>query len=95
MSGHLATMLVISGALAAGYLVAALFFLSFWRETRDRLFGFFSSAFALLALQRIALAWAMVSQRDTTLYYILRLAAFVLILTGILEKNRAGERIRR
>ncbi|HEX4681191.1 MAG TPA: DUF5985 family protein [Gemmatimonadaceae bacterium] len=92
MTTHLATILVISGALAAGYLLAALFFLSFWRDTHDRLFGFFSSAFVLLALQRIALAWAMVSQRDTTLYYILRLAAFVLILIAILDKNRAARR---
>jgi len=92
MTTHVAMILMISGALAAGYLVAALFFLSFWRETRERLFAFFAGAFVLLALQRVALAWAMVSQRDTTGYYALRLAAFVLILIAILDKNRAGSR---
>lgn len=90
MSGHLATVLVISGALAAAYLTAALFFLSFWRETRDRLFGFFAGAFTLLALQRVALAWALVNTRGTTLDYILRLAAFLLILVAIIDKNRAA-----
>lgn len=89
MTTHLATVLVISGALAAGYLIAALFFLSFWRETHDRLFGFFAGAFALLALQRLALDWAMVHARDTTADYVLRLAAFVLILIAIIDKNRA------
>lgn len=88
MNGSLATVLVLAGALTAGYLVAALFFLRFWSETRDRLFVFFAGAFALLALQRIALTWAMVNQRNTTVYYVLRLAAFVAILIGILDKNR-------
>jgi len=92
MSASLATVLVLAGALTACYLVAALFFLRFWRETRDRLFMFFAGSFALLALQRVALAWAMVNRRDTTLYYVLRLAAFVAILIGILDKNRTAAR---
>jgi membrane-associated PAP2 superfamily phosphatase len=92
MNTHDATLLFLAGALSAGYLVAALFFLSFWRDTRDRLFCFFAGAFALLSLQRVALTWAMVTDRDTTIYYMLRLAAFVLFLIGILDKNRATER---
>jgi zinc transporter ZupT len=92
MNGHLAASLVISGALAAGYAVAALFFFSFWRDTRDRLFGFFAGAFVLLALQRIVLAWASVNQRNTTASYSMRLAAFLLILIAILDKNRAASR---
>jgi len=89
MNAPVATVLVLAGALTAGSLVAALFFLRFWRETRDRLFAFFAGAFALLALQRVALTWAIVSQRDTTASYVLRLAAFVVLLIGILDKNRA------
>src|SRR5688572_13722616 len=41
----------VAGLLVMGYAVAALFFLRFRRETRDRLFAFFAAAFALLALQ--------------------------------------------
>jgi len=89
MNAPVATVLVLAGALTAGSLVAALFFLRFWRETRDRLLAFFAGAFALLALQRVALTWAIVSQRDTTASYVLRLAAFVVLLIGILDKNRA------
>jgi len=88
MTTHLAAMFFVSGALAAGYGVAALFFFTFWRDTRDRLFGFFAAAFFLLALQRMALAWALIDQRDTSMYYVLRLAAFVLILIAIIDKNR-------
>jgi len=88
MTAHLATMFIFSGALVAGYLVAALFFLNFWRSTRDRLFGFFAGAFLVLAVQRIVLAWDLIAQRDTMESYVLRLAAFVLILIAILDKNR-------
>ncbi|HYO75195.1 MAG TPA: DUF5985 family protein, partial [Thermoanaerobaculia bacterium] len=41
---------LISGALFAGYAVAALFFLRFWVSSRDRLFAMFSAAFAILAV---------------------------------------------
>jgi peptidoglycan/LPS O-acetylase OafA/YrhL len=76
---------LISGVLVAGYLVAALFFLRFRRETGDRLFLVFSIAFALLAVQRLALA---LTTRSETLIYGLRLLAFVLILGAIVDKNR-------
>jgi uncharacterized membrane protein len=76
---------LISGILVAGYSVAALFFLRFRRETGDRLFLVFSIAFALLAVQRLALA---LTTRSETLIYGLRLLAFVLILAAIIDKNR-------
>lgn len=79
---------VISGALVAGYLVAALFFLRFRRDTGDRLFLAFAVAFALLATQRLALALVPSSERSDTLIYGLRLLAFVLILAAIVDKNR-------
>ena len=85
MNTHDAALFFITGALTAGYLVAALFFLSFWRETRDRLFCFFAGAFVLLALQRMALTWATANARDTTVYNVLRRSAFVMLLFGILD----------
>jgi hypothetical protein len=89
MNGNIAVWSMISGALSMGYAVAALFFLRFWRDTHDRLFVFFALAFGVLSLQRIALAMAMASGEDTLLFYVLRLAAFLLILIGIIDKNRA------
>ena len=90
MTGQTAAIIFVSGLLTAGYLVAALFFLRFWHRTRDRLFARFSGAFGRLALQRLALAAALVTGHSTTPYYLLRLAAFVLIVVAILDKNRSA-----
>lgn len=80
--------LVISGVLAAGYLLAGLYFLKFYRQTRDRLFAFFAAAFALLVIQRLALALAPDLIGDSTWYYVVRLLAFALLAVGIIDKNR-------
>jgi hypothetical protein len=74
----------VSGVLCLGYVVAALFFLRFWRDTRDRLFVFFGIAFAMLAVHRVLLT--LVDAPDL-LGYGLRLLAFLLILAAILDKN--------
>lgn len=79
----------ISGMLAAGYAIAALYFLKFWRQTRDRLFGFFAASFALLLIQRLALALATDMIDDTAWYYLIRLLAFALIIIAIVDKNRS------
>jgi hypothetical protein len=78
----------IAGLLTMGNAIAALFFARFWRETSDRLFGFFSAAFALLALQRALLAAAPALGISDLWSYLIRLAAFVLILLAIVDKNR-------
>lgn len=82
--------LMISGALAMSYTIAALFFLKFWRRTSDRLFALFAASFALLAVQRLLLSFVTTHGGDTTVAYALRLAAFSLILWAIIEKNRSG-----
>jgi hypothetical protein len=81
---------MIYGAIIMGYAVAALFFLRFWQQTHDRLFAYFAGSFAILALQRIGLTALRASSggEDGMLWYVLRLAAFVLLLVGILDKNR-------
>ena len=80
----------VAGLLVMGYAVAALFFLRFWRQTGDRLFGLFGWAFLLLAIQRVTLAMAVFHGTDTTPAYALRLIAFLLFLGAIFDKNRAG-----
>lgn len=90
MSANHDVTMFISGMLAAGYAVAALYFLKFWRQTGDRLFGFFAASFALLFCQRIALTLATDLVADTAWYYVVRLLAFVLIIVAIVDKNRAS-----
>lgn len=67
--------------------VAGLFFLRFWRKTRDRLFAVFAIAFWVLGLNWLALAFVNQDEVRTALY-VIRLLAFLLILLGILDKNR-------
>jgi Family of unknown function (DUF5985) len=81
--------LVVSGAVVMGYAVAGLFFLRFWRETRDRLFLIFSGAFWLLGFQRLALVFSRDMAEDHTGLYLVRLFAFLLILWAIADKNRS------
>lgn len=78
----------VAGALMAGYLVIALFFLRFSRDTGDRLFAIFAAAFFLLALQRLALFYY--GEMAGTWVYGLRLMAFLLILFAIIDKNRSA-----
>ena len=76
------------GAIAAAFLVAALFFLRFWRDTRDRLFLFFAAAFGLEALSRAILAIPEQASESLPLPYLVRLGAYLLLLSGIVAKNR-------
>jgi hypothetical protein len=78
------------GATAALCVVAALFFLRFWRQTRDRLFAYFSVAFGLLAGNWTALALIPAEHESRTLAYVVRLVAFALILVGVVDKNRSS-----
>jgi hypothetical protein len=75
----------VAGALTAGYVVAALFFLRFRRESGDRLFTIFAAAFALLGIQRFALFYF--GSGAGVWLYSLRLVAFALILFAIIDKN--------
>jgi len=77
------------GALAMGFFLAALFFLRFWRDTKDRLFAWFALAFFVMAGGRVAMAfYEPYAGRGDYLYWV-RFAAFVIILLAILDKNRS------
>ena len=78
----------LSGAVAFGFVIAGLFFLRFWRRTRDQLFLSFSLAFWLLGLGQTILALAEVPIEERSWIYLIRLAAFSLILLAIVRKNR-------
>jgi hypothetical protein len=80
----------LSGAITLGFLVAALFFLRFWRRTRDELFIAFAAAFALLALNQGLLVFIDVPVEERSWLYLLRLAAFAIIIGSIWAKNRRG-----
>jgi hypothetical protein len=79
------------GAVAMASLVAATFFLRFWRKTHDRFFLLFAAAFLLEAINRLTLAAVgTVSEEHEPLFYLVRLFSFVLILIAIIDKNLRG-----
>jgi hypothetical protein len=76
------------GALAMASATAGLFFVRYWRETSDRLFLFFVAAFWLLAAHWAALAIVAPPVETRHQLFVVRLAAFVCLIVGILDKNR-------
>jgi hypothetical protein len=77
-----------NGAIAMGFAIAGLYFLRFWRDTRDRLFVFFAAAFWVLALERVGLLYVGPDEAARATVYLARLAGFSLIIVGIVDKNR-------
>ena len=78
----------LAGAIVAGFALAGLFFLKFWKRTRDELFLAFTGAFWLLGLGQASITFSHIPLEERTPLYLLRLAAFVLILTAVWRKNR-------
>ena len=78
------------GIITMGYVVAGLFFAKFWRRSRDPLFAIFAVAFWLLALNQAIVAVLDVPREEQSWAYLLRLAAFILIIVAIIYKNAAS-----
>jgi hypothetical protein len=77
----------LAGLIGMGHMVAGLFFLRFWRRTRDRLFLAFAAAFWLLGLNQALVGLSGAPPEDQGIFYLIRLAGFVLIIAAILLKN--------
>ncbi len=82
----------LSGAITLGFAFAGIFLLRFWKRTRDLLFIAFALAFWLLGLQQALLAFSSIPVEERSWLYLLRLAAFSLILLAIGYKNRSARR---
>lgn len=76
------------GALSMGFLTGALFFLRFFVRTRDLFFAFFGVAFAIMSANQVALALLGEDSEYRSWLYLIRLAAFGVILFAIYDKNR-------
>jgi hypothetical protein len=75
------------GALTVGFLAVGLYFLKFWRRTRDGLFLAFGVGFALLAINQAVPVLFAIPDENLSGVYLLRLAGFLLIIWAILRKN--------
>ena len=80
----------LSGAVTFGFLTCGLFFLRFWKHTRDELFLAFALAFALLGIGQGILTLGNIPAEERHPLFLIRLAAFALIIFAILRKNRSS-----
>jgi hypothetical protein len=78
----------INGALSAIWLTAALFFVRYWLLAKDELFLWFASAFLTFAAHSVIRTFDVAASDHAHFIYLIRLLGFVMILIGILRKNR-------
>jgi hypothetical protein len=87
---------ILVGATAFAAAVAGLFFLRFWKSTRDRFFLYFALSFFIEGGNRLLIGAQAEASAGIAGYffYSLRLLAYGLILLAIWEKNRHSRRSR-
>ncbi len=81
----------------ATFFASALFFLKFWRASRDRFFLYFAWACGLLALERVLLLLLLppylMEERPPEAQawvYLVRMTAYILIMWSVIQRNRAN-----
>ena len=84
---HVPLLDFLAGAVTVCYLVAATFFLRFYRRTAEPLFRGFAIAFLLLAANQGLVSWLGIDDERTGYTYILRILAFLWISFAIIRKN--------
>ena len=89
-----------SGASMMAFAASALFFLKFWKASRDRFYLLFAIACGLLSMERIVLFMVTdtfhpvrneVTEANSWVY-LMRLGAFVMIVLAVILKNREAWR---
>jgi len=79
---------MLSGGIATLSIIAGVFFLRFWRSSRDRFFLYFAASFLIEGVNRFVLYLTVGLQEDAPAYYTVRLIAYGLIVFAIVVKNR-------
>jgi hypothetical protein len=79
--------LFLDGAISLGFVGIALFFLKFWRTTRDGLFAAFALSALLLGVDQLLLTISPNPEQENAWLYLPRLAAFIVIAVAIVVKN--------
>jgi uncharacterized membrane protein HdeD (DUF308 family) len=78
------------GVLATTSFIAGLFFLKFWRKTRDAFFLALAASFFIEGLNRSAVLLMQRPNEGSPWTYFIRLVSMLLILAAILRKNYDG-----
>jgi hypothetical protein len=77
------------GIIVTASLVAAAYFLKFWRQTGDLLFLGFGLAFFIEGCNRMAFLFLSDPEGGNPVIYAIRLLSYLLILGAIAYKNRS------
>lgn len=84
---YLSALGFVSGMITAGYSILGLLLLRFWRRTHDSLFSTLAVSFWLLAANQAVVTFFGRDEPQLGWAYLLRLAAFLLIIVAIVRKN--------
>ena len=76
------------GIIATTSIFAGIFFLRFWRDTRDSLFLAFALAFLIEGVNRSFRIFFAHPNEASPWVFVVRAFAFLIILAGIVNKNR-------
>jgi uncharacterized membrane protein HdeD (DUF308 family) len=76
------------GVIATCSIFAGLFFLRYWRDTRDPLFRNFAVAFIIEGINRTVMMFYAHPNEASPWVYLVRSFAFLLIVAAIVNKNR-------
>lgn len=77
-----------------GDVIAALFFVRFWKVTGDRFFLFFTASFIAIAVSRVVVDENLPPVGYEPFGYMIRILSYLFIIAGILYKN-TGVRTKR
>jgi len=77
------------GIIVTASLGASAFFFKFWKQTADKLFLGFGAAFAIEGANRVAFLFVENPDEGNPIIYTVRLFSYLVILTTIVNKNRA------
>jgi hypothetical protein len=80
------------GVLSTMFVTASVFFMRFWRDTRDRFFLSFAASFLIEGLSRVAVLFVEHPNQPHTAIFVVRLFASALIVWAILQKNYGRDR---
>lgn len=75
------------GVTASASVTASLFFLRFWRDTRETLFLAFTAFFLIEGITRVVLLFFAHPGEGSPWIYIARLLGLIMILAAIVRKN--------
>lgn len=79
---------LLSGAIVMACAVVGALFLRFYSKSLDKLFAYFAASFWLLGINYLILALTDRASELRPYIYVIRLAAFVLIIVAVVQKNR-------